>query len=152
MLDVKTDEQRVIPSDDQPSPFRAIEKGIGWSRDSKSLAFKARLTKDQGDAVAIVAIDLDKPEKVNVLYTGVRLHSDVSWHPDGNQVLFSGLDPSTGSPQMFIVKRDDPETLNPVPGQPRNWRIIDCDWSPDGRQIAFTAEPPFKESATSDTP
>lgn len=142
VLDVKTDEQRVIPSADEPSPFRAIEKGIGWSRDSKSLAFKARLTKDQGDAVAIVAIDLDKPEKVKVLYTGVRLHSDVSWHPDGNQVLFSGLDPSTGTPQMFIVKRDKPETIIPVPDQPRNWRIIDCDWSPDGHQIVFTAEPP----------
>ncbi len=140
--DVKTEQRRMIPADDQPSPFLAIEKGLGWSRDSKSLAFKARLVNDQGDAVAIVAIDLDKPDKVNVLYTGVRLHSDVSWHPEGNQVLFSGLDPSTGTPQMFIVRRNNPEKIVPVPGQPRNWRIIDCDWSPDGHQIVFTAEPP----------
>ena len=85
---------------------------------------------------------IDKPDKVNVLYTGVRLHSDVSWHPDGNQVLFSGLDPAIGISQMFIVKRNDPEKIVPVPGQPRNWRVIDCDWSPDGHQIVFTAEPP----------
>ena len=142
VYDLKTEQRRMIPADDQPSPFRAIDKGLGWSRDSKSLAFKARLMNDQGDAVAIVAIDLDKPDKVNVLHTGIRLHSDVSWHPDGNQVLFSGLDSSTGTPQMFIVKRNDPEKLVPVPGQPRNWRIIDCDWSPDGHQIVFTAEPP----------
>ena len=140
--DVKTEQRRTIPADDQPSQFRAIEKGLGWSRDSKSLAFKAKLVKDGGDAVSIVALDLDKPDKVNVLYTGVRLHSDVSWHPDGNQVLFSGLDPSVGIPQMFIVKRDDPEKIVPVPGQPRTWRIIDCDWSPDGHKIVFTAEPP----------
>jgi len=142
VLDVKNDQRRVIPAEDQPLPYRAIEKGLGWSRDSKSLAFKAKLLKDQGDAVAIVVIDLEKPDKLDVLYTGVRLHSDVSWHPDGNQVLFSGLDPATGTPQMFIVKRDDPEKLIPVPGQPRNWRIIDCDWSPDGHEIAFTAELP----------
>ena len=142
VLDVKNDQRRVIPAEDQPLPYRAIEKGLGWSRDSKSLAFKATLLKDQGDAVAIVVIDLEKPDKLDVLCTGVRLHSDVSWHPDGNQVLFSGLDPATETPQMFIVKRDDPEKLIPVPGQPRNWRIIDCDWSPDGYEIAFTAEPP----------
>ena len=140
--DVKTEQRRTIPADDQPSQFRAIEKGLGWSRDSQSLAFKARLMKDKGDAVAIVALDIDKPDEVNVLYTGVRLHSDVSWHPDGNQVLFSGLDPSIGRPQMFIVKRNDPEKIVPVPGQPRTWRVIDCDWSPDGHKIVFTAEPP----------
>ncbi|MFO1001612.1 MAG: DUF1583 domain-containing protein [Planctomycetaceae bacterium] len=143
VYDVKTQQRRILPPEDQPTPYKAIEKGLGWSRDSKSLAFKARLTKDEGNAVAIVAMDIDKPDKPDVLYTGVRLHSDVSWHPDGNQVLFSGLDPSTGTPQMFIVKRNAPEKLIPVPGQPRDWRIIDCDWSPDGHQIVFTAEPPL---------
>lgn len=142
VYDVKTEQRRAIPSDDQASQFRAIEKGLGWSRDSRSLAFKAKFVNSQGDSVAIVALDLDKPDKLNVLYTGIRLHSDVSWHPDGNQVLFSGLDPSIGIPQMFIVRRNDPEKIVPVPGQPHTWRIIDCDWSPDGNQIVFTAEPP----------
>ncbi len=142
LQDVKTRQRRILPPYDEPAVYRSIEKGLGWSRDGKSLAFKARLTKDPGNSVAIVAIDIDKPDKPEVLYTGVRLHSDVSWHPDGNQVLFSGLDPSTGKPQMFIVKRNEPEKLIPVPGQPRDWRIIDCDWSPDGHQIVFTAEPP----------
>jgi hypothetical protein len=143
LYDVKTDQRRILPAEDKPSPYKAIEKGLGWSRDSKTLAFKTRLTKDEGNAVAIVAMDVDKPDAPDVLYTGVRLHSDVSWHPDGHQVLFSGLDPSTGTPQMFIVKRNAPEKLTPVPGQPRDWRIIDCDWSPDGHQIIFTAEPPL---------
>lgn len=141
VYDVKTEQRHLLPSEDQPSLYQAIEKGLGWSRDSKSLAFKARLTKDEGNAVAIVAMDVNKPDKLDVLYTGVRLHSDVSWHPDGNQVLFSGLDSSTGTPQMFIVKRNAPEKLIPVPGEPRDWRIIDCEWSPDGHQIVFTAEP-----------
>lgn len=143
VYDVKTQQRRTLPPEDQPSPYKAIEKGLGWSRDSKSLAFKARMKNGEGTAVAIVAMDVDKPDKPDVLHTGVRLHSDVSWHPDGNQVLFSGLDPSTGTPQMFIVKRSDPRKLIPVPGQPSDWRIIDCEWSPDGHQIVFTAEPPL---------
>ncbi|MEJ7592086.1 MAG: DUF1583 domain-containing protein [Planctomycetaceae bacterium] len=142
VLDVKTQQRLIIPDERQPLSYRSIEKGIGWSHDSKSLAFRVKLKKVDADAAAIVVADLDTPDKLDVLYTALRLHSDVSWHPDGNQILFSGLDSSTGTPQMFIIKRDEPKTVVSVPGQPRNWRIIDCDWSPDGQRIAFTAELP----------
>ena len=72
VYDVKTQQHRFLPPEDQLAPYKAIEKGLGWSRDSKSLAFKALRTKDEGNAVAIVAMNIDKPDKRDVLYTGMR--------------------------------------------------------------------------------
>ncbi len=145
LYDTRSQQLRTIPELNEPLSWIALEKGMQWSPDGKSLAFKARIKSENSSTAAIAAIDIAGPESFQVLWTAARLHSNISWHPDADQILFSGLDPSLGVPQMFIVKRSKPGSIQPVPGQPPNWRIIDCDWSPDGHRIAFTAEPKINQ-------
>jgi Tol biopolymer transport system component len=143
VYDMKSKSSRPLLNDTQASEFRIIDIGLGWSHDSKSIAFKAIPKTQQEEVVTVV--DIGASDKFQIVYSGRQINPDLSWHPDGKQILFSMGDAVTSTTRLYSAHRDSPGKPKLLPGQPPGWQIFDCDWSPDGRKIVFTAEPPREE-------
>ena len=139
VFDMKTRNSRPLLNEKQASEFLMVDVGLGWSHDSKSIAFKAIPKTQREEVVAVV--DLNSPDKFQVVYSGRQINPDLSWHPDGRRILFSAWDAVTSTTRLYAVHRDAPNDPQLLPGQPPGWNIFDCDWSPDGRNIVFTAVP-----------
>lgn len=135
LLNVNTNARRQLLTAEQLTQIRSIYWNLGWSHNSRSIAFKA--STPNGGAAVVVA-DVDSPEGFKFAYTGtLRVNEDFTWHPDGRRVGFSVLDPSTNLMRLATVNRDKDD--EPVSGVPADWQTFDCDWSPDGKQIVFSA-------------
>ncbi|MBC7964350.1 MAG: DUF1583 domain-containing protein, partial [Fuerstia sp.] len=143
VYDMKTKSSRPLLNDQQAAEFVLIDVGLGWSHDSKSIAFKAIPKTQREEVVAVV--DLNSPDTFQVVYSGRQINPDLSWHPDGKRILFSTWDAATSTTRLYTVHRDSPNAPKLLPGQPPGWQIFDCDWSPDGAKVVFTAEPPREE-------
>ena len=135
LLNVNTNARRQLLTAEQQTQIRSIYWNLGWSHNSRSIAFKA--STPNGGAAVVVA-DVDSPEGFKFADTGtLRVNEDFTWHPDGRRVGFSVLDPSTNLMRLATVNRDKDD--EPVSGVPADWQTFDCDWSPDGKQIVFSA-------------
>ena len=111
---------------------------IGWSLDSKSIAFKARSADGPGTFLAVA--DSDSPDGFRIVFPGPGyINEDFAWHPDGRRVVFSVVDQPSNISRLVFVNRDAPGIPERIPGQPDDWNLLGSDWSPDGKQIAFSA-------------
>lgn len=105
-----------------------------WSPDSQWLAF----VEFQYGQQAIYTANRDGSGLTNVTetagYTGNNLR-DVQWSPDGDWISFIGIEESTASLEIYLLRPNGKEyrQLPAVNGQPANLR-----WSPDSQWLMFT--------------
>ncbi len=127
----------------QEQQVRSIYWNIGWSHDSKSIAFKGRSQTAEEEIVAVA--DVDNPDGFKVVYSGMdRVNEDFTWHPDNKRVAFAMRTPSSKSLRIVTVNRETNDPPVVVAGLPEDWMAFDCDWSADGKQIVFSALVPVQ--------
>jgi hypothetical protein len=139
VMDAKTKKRRPLLVGDHATQFNYIFWNLGWSHDSRSIAFKARNQETGGED--IVVADVDSPDGFNVLLassTGIR--EDFSFSPDNKRVLFAMHDPAQQRSRFYTVARDGNAPPTPLPGQPPDMSTRDSAWSPDGKRILFAGE------------
>lgn len=138
-MNVTTKEKKRLLVGAQSELFDYMYWNLGWSRDSRSIACKARNQRTGGDD--IVLAELDSPDRFKVLLASSKaVHPDFSFSLDNKQVVFAMNGPPRNSPQLFTLDRDNPGLPQPFPGQPAGWNVLNIVWSQDGKRIAFTGE------------
>lgn len=141
LLDPKTNKRRQLLTAEQSAQLSDVYWNLGWSLDSKSIAFKARKADRTGDVLAVA--DVDSTAGFRIIYAGPdRINEDLTWHPDGRDVVVSLLIPPSKTSKLFLINRDTPAAPKLLPGQPADWNVLGSDWSPDGTTIAFSAQMP----------
>ena len=136
LLSTETDARRELLTVEQQQQINGIHSSLGWSQNSRSVAFRSRDPATANELVVVA--DVDSPAGFKVVYsrpTGVNDY--FTWHPDGRRIMFS-LNDGSGM-RLVTVNRDTDDGPQPVSGIPADWQTFDCDWSPDGRQVVFSA-------------
>ena len=116
---------------------------IQWSPDGSRIAFRTARQPS-----SIVVIDADGRHPVTVSGGGAVVANDqLSWSPDGRQLVFSSLEPSGGG--SLYVAAVDGSGVRRLGGGTSTTQRSDPAWSPDGRWIAFVVTIPGGEPARS---
>lgn len=111
---------------------------LGWSHDSRSIAFKARNRRTAGED--IVVADIHSPDGFQILLESSKgVHPDYTFSPDNRPVMFAMNNPNDGVPQLYTVDRINHGRTQQFAGQRRDWKIFNCDSHPSGK-IAFSGE------------
>lgn len=137
LMDVATNEKKLLMTGDVATRYSSIYWNLGWSHDSQAIAFKGRVRTTGQEELAVVA--LDKPDAVEVLYSGSGINPDFTFSPDNQSVLFAKNTPGQPGPQLYLAHRKAPGEIEFLKGQPSDRTIYDCEWSPDGREIVFSS-------------
>lgn len=138
LRNIATGEDRELLRGQNATRYDYVYWNLGWSHDSRSIAFKGR-RRDTGEDELAVA-DVDSPDGFQVLYsTTGSLNVDFTFSPDNEQVLFAMHNPAHKGPQLYLCSRTTPGPPELLPGQPSNLKILDCAWSSQDR-IAFAGQ------------
>jgi Tol biopolymer transport system component len=138
VMNLKTRKRTPILVGAQATMFSYTYWNPGWSHDSRSIAFKARNRRTGGED--IVVTDVDSPDGFQVLVASTKgVHPDFTFSPDNRRVMFSMNDPNDKTPRLYTVDRINADQPQQLAGQPRDWKIFNCDWHPSGK-IAFSGE------------
>ncbi len=137
IYDIEEDTFRYIFAFNE-SPYSRYYWNMCWSPDSQSLCFKGQ-TKARHFELATVNIDQGKKSwKVHYSDPKKQPGEDVSWHPDGKQILCTLQSPEFKTRKIFIfnpLTKDKPVV---VPGQTFDESPGSACWSPDGKKLIFT--------------
>ncbi|QDU38079.1 translocation protein TolB [Maioricimonas rarisocia] len=136
LMDVESEERRELMTGENASRYSYTYWNLGWSHDSRSIAFKGRMRNGSGDEVAVVNID-GTPELEVLVREERYINADFSFSPDNRSVLFCMPDPKVGHQQLHLVSRDERSKPVPYKTQPQELRIVGGDWSHDGELITF---------------
>jgi Tol biopolymer transport system component len=72
-----------------------------WSPDGRHIAF---LLSPDGFSLHLYTLDLDTGRKRRLVSD--RRITNASWHPNGEEILFSAYDPSSETGDIWIIRRD----------------------------------------------
>jgi Tol biopolymer transport system component len=137
LMNMETREKRELFTGEAAARYSYIYWNLGWSHDSKSIAFQGRLRQAGGDE--LVVADIDEPNKFQVILPeATGINHDYTFTPDNRSVLFSKSSPEYRGPQLYLIHRNSPGELELLKGQPTDRKILNCAWSHDGKLIAFT--------------
>lgn len=111
--------------------LRFINSSGTFSPDGRSFAIAAK-REDRDDLVLLDVRRGREERRIKVPLNGIQTPS---WSPDGQQLVFTGLD--GGVSDLFIVNRDGTGLRRLT-----NDKYADLHpaWSPDGKMIAFTSD------------
>lgn len=135
LLNVDTEETRMLLNDEQAKRVGHVYWNLGWSHDSKSIAFKSR--NNQTKKYEIVVADIDSEDGFQVLHEDIDPWVDFTFTPDNRKVLFALRPAGSPNPRLVTVSRDDPGKVEEYPNQPEGYAYYGADFSPDGNKIAF---------------
>jgi hypothetical protein len=139
VMDVKTNKQKPLLVGEQANLFDYTYWNLGWSHDSRSIAFKARNRRTRGED--IVVADIDDPNGFKILRSSSRgIYVDFTFLANNRRVLFAMADPADNIPRLFYLDRDQDGPPQRLPVPALNWRIVGAAVSPDGSRIAFPGE------------
>ena len=139
VLDVKSRAQRPLLTGDASTRYSYVYWNLGWSHDSRWIAFRGRKRAAEEDEIAIARIGSD--DQFQVLHSGAgNIHPDFTWSPDNRRVLFALHTPALQASRLFWIDRTAPGPPQLLDGQPSDLQILNGAWSLDGRHIAFSSE------------
>jgi Tol biopolymer transport system component len=137
LMDPETEKKTPLFEGDLANRSARIYWNFGWSPDSQAIAFKGHVRATGKQELAVV--DINKPDKVEVLYSGNGIYEDFTFSPDSQSVLFALRQEGPTQPDLYLARRKTPGRIERLKAQPDDYRILDCDWSPGGKQIVFAA-------------
>lgn len=137
LMNLKTKAQTELFTGPAARRYASTYWNLGWSHDSKSIAFKGRLNQG-GDE--IVVVDIDNPDSPLVLVPDASgINPDFTFTPDNQSVVFSKHNPKHFGAQLYVASRKTPGEYELLPGQPESHKVLGCDWSHDGRFIVLAS-------------
>ena len=112
-----------------------------WSPDGERLAFQGLI----GEDLAIYTVRFDGSELRLVWYSEEEAHltrvSQLSWSPDGSELLIVGSDRAQSASGEYVVNLDDSSLrqLPRLPSELPQWAGLysTAEWSPDGTEVAI---------------
>lgn len=139
ILNTETGERAQLLTEAQQQDVSHVYWNLGWSHDSKSIAFKSR---SQAGQHQLFVADVDTPDGFRLLYTAADIEEDMSWLPDNKTVIFTTT--FEGSPRRHFatISREPGAKAQKFPGIPDDWDVLNLDCSPDGKYAVFTGTPP----------
>lgn len=144
LLNVQTAQKHTLLTGDAATRYGYIYSNLGWSHDSRCIAFKARCREIYQDELVVAELDPDMAPKV--LVSDARaVMPDFTFSPDNQQVLFGFEDPDIAGLQLHSVNRQRLDEIRMFPGQPRDQKVTGCAWSHDGKSIVLTGSNPVIE-------
>jgi Tol biopolymer transport system component len=138
--DVATKQSRNLLRGDLATRYSYTYWNLGWSHDSKSIAFKGR-RRDDPSKDELVVVQPAQPENAKVILA--PLSGDVTdyfFSPDNNRVIIANEIPPHQGAQLHAIDWKNPgapEFLGiTIPGH----LLTGAAWSPDGKTIAATTQ------------
>jgi WD40 repeat protein len=111
--------------------FRFITSSASWSPDGKFIALAAQRA-GRDDIVIVEAANGKELRKIRLPLAGV---TTPTWSPDGERLVFSGLD--GGLSDLYTVKVDGTDLRRLTNDKEADLHPV---WSPDGKTIAFSTD------------
>ncbi|QDU38077.1 translocation protein TolB [Maioricimonas rarisocia] len=143
LLDVASGVRRLLLTGVDAARYSSIYWNMGWSHDSRSIAFKGRNRRTRNYEVAVANVDPEAGLEVLVA-SETAMNADFTFSPDDRKVLFATPRPGSPGPRLCLASRDRPGEIEWLEGPPDDWKVYDCDWSHDGEWIAFSAIAPVQ--------
>ena len=132
--------RRKLFNEEHAAQVSMVYWNFGWSGDSRSIAYKARL---KSGAFAVQVQDIATTGVPKTVFSDPQYFpEDLSLSPDGKTVILPAFTPERTWPTFMLIDRDKNVPSYPFLEQFRNWNISGVDYSPDGKTIAFTATAP----------
>ena len=119
-------------------PYTQYYWNACWSPDSKSLCFKGRSSQGNYELATVNVNKGLESLKVHFSDAKVEPEADMSWHPDGKQILCIYQSPKFTSRKIFSFNPLIDQAPVVMPGQTFSGMPVNICWSPDGRKYVFT--------------
>ena len=137
LFNVKTRESRQLLVGNHATRYSYIYWNLAWSHDSRGVAFKARLRKNNQDELAFA--EVDSPDGFSVLQSNATAtYPDISFSPDSEQVI-AAMDQGDGKGyRLHAIKIKQPGPPKLLDAIPASESVDGVAWSHDGKSIAIT--------------
>jgi Tol biopolymer transport system component len=112
--------------------LRFFDTAISWSRDGRRLAFVSKAGKD--DAIYVMDPRTDKIEH-KLIFSQLNGLVSPSFSPDGNQLVFIGID--GGRSDLYMIDLPSGELKRLTEDR---FAELHPQWSPDGERIVFATD------------
>ena len=106
---------------------------MSWSPDGKQLAFIGH-KPDGTEELLLITVD-EQPPKPKLLFTNRTIEGSVSWHRDGNRLVFPMRNQEQQRLQLFELNPNGDAAPTLVKGQPPSAEVRAACWTPDGKQV-----------------
>lgn len=138
ILNTQTDEITQLLTPVQQLKVSHVYWNLGWSHDSKSIAFKSR---GQDGKHQLFVADIDTQNGFQLLHTAGYIEEDVSWLTDNKTVMFTTKSLGRSKRHFATISREPGAEVQIFSDIPEDWDIMNMDCSPDGKYLVFTGTP-----------
>ncbi len=107
---------------------------IAWSPKGDQIAAIISSGRTHESSLCLIAVEGAAFEFIS-RWSSPRLTGILSWHPDGGRLVFAEHSRERRRIQLFEVNPETDEAPRFVPGQDRNFDIMDAAWSLDGKKL-----------------
>lgn len=138
LLEIETNKKKTLLTGDLAERYSSVYWNLGWSHDSRAIAFKGRNRSTGKNELAVV--NIGDPTHLEILDSGPGIEADFTFTPDNQSVLFAKSEPGKSGPRLYLAHRQPPGEVELLKVQPADQVIYDCDWSTDGAEIVFSSK------------
>lgn len=120
---------------------------IEWSPDGNTIALNLGEGLPPFDETSLAILDLQSG-KVTRIPTPLKFISDMTWSPNGRQILVGGTEVQPGTNSIYLVDSVTQQISRVEQASQRfiyAYSNMGVKWSPDGRQILFRCQIPGVE-------
>ncbi len=117
----------------QDRAYDRIYFKLAWSPDGKQLAFVGH-KPDGTEELMKVSVD-EQPPQPKLLFTNRTIEGSISWHRDGDRLVFPMRNQEQKLLQLFELNPNGDKAPTLVKGQPLSAEVRAACWTADGKQI-----------------